>query len=136
MLINGEVQGHVENKVESDLENLLKWPHFVEQVQLPMAKNSQGKLKINLKTLLEYLAKRGLNDILVESGAQLSGAFIEQNLVNELILYQAPKLMGGDGKNLVEMPSISKLDQAKALTISDIRMVGGDIRITSQLTQH
>ena len=44
--------------------------------------------------------------------------------------------MGGDGKNLVEMPSISKLDQAKALTISDIRMVGGDIRITSQLTQH
>ena len=130
------VQGHVENKVESDLENLLKWPHFVEQVQLPMAKNAQGKLKINLKTLLEYLAKRGLNDILVESGAQLSGAFIEQNLVNELILYQAPKLMGGDGKNLVEMPSISKLDQAKALTISDIRMVGGDIRITSQLTQH
>jgi diaminohydroxyphosphoribosylaminopyrimidine deaminase/5-amino-6-(5-phosphoribosylamino)uracil reductase len=54
--------------------------------------------------------------------------------VNELILYQAPKLMGGDGKNLVEMPGISKLNQAKALTISDIRMVGGDLRITSQLT--
>ena len=136
LLINGEVQGHVENKVESDLENLPKWPHFVEQVQLPMMQNAQGKLKINLKALLEYLAKRGLNDILVESGAQLSGAFIEQNLVNELILYQAPKLMGGDGKNLVEMPSISRLSQAKALTISDIRMVGGDIRITSQLTQH
>lgn len=136
LLINGKVQGHVENKVESDLENLPKWPHFVEQVQLPMAKNAQGKLKINLKTLLEHLAKRGLNDILVESGAQLSGAFIEQNLVNELILYQAPKLMGGEGKSLMEMPSISRLSQAKALTISDIRMVGGDIRITSQLTQH
>ena len=93
-------------------------------------------LKINLKTLLEYIAKRGLNDILVESGAQLSGAFIEQNLVNELVLYQAPKLMGGEGKSLMEMPSISRLSQAKALTISDIRMVGGDIRITSQLTQH
>jgi len=136
LLVNGIVPGHVENKVESDLENLPKWPHFVEQVQLPMAKNAQGKLKINLKALLEHLAKRGLNDVLVESGAQLSGAFIEQNLVNELILYQAPKLMGGDGKNLVEMPSISRLNQAKALTISDIRMVGGDIRITSQLTQH
>ncbi|KGJ88950.1 bifunctional diaminohydroxyphosphoribosylaminopyrimidine deaminase/5-amino-6-(5-phosphoribosylamino)uracil reductase RibD [Colwellia psychrerythraea] len=136
LLVNGIAQDHVENKVESDLENLPKWPHFVEQVQLPMVKNAQGKLKINLKALLEYLAKQGLNDILVESGAQLSGAFIEQNLVNELILYQAPKLMGGDGKSLVEMPSISKLKQAKALTISDIRMVGGDIRITSQLTQH
>lgn len=136
LLVNGIVLEHVENKVESDLENLPKWPHFVEQVQLPMAKNAQGKLKINLKTLLEYLAKRGLNDILVESGAQLSGAFIEQNLVNELVLYQAPKLMGGEGKSLMEMPSISRLSQAKALTISDIRMVGGDIRITSQLTQH
>lgn len=136
LLVNGIAQDDVENKVESDLENLPKWPHFVEQVQLPLVKNAQGKLKINLKALLEYLAKQGLNDILVESGAQLSGAFIEQNLVNELILYQAPKLMGGDGKSLVEMSSISKLNQAKALTISDIRMVGGDIRITSQLTQH
>lgn len=136
LLVNGIAQDDVENKVESDLENLPKWPHFVEQVQLPLVKNAQGKLKINLKALLEYLAKQGLNDILIESGAQLSGAFIEQNLVNELILYQAPKLMGGDGKSLVEMSSISKLNQAKALTISDIRMVGGDIRITSQLTQH
>ena len=136
LIINGIAPGYIENKIESHLENLPKWPHFVEQVQLPMAKNAQGKLKINLKLLLEYLAKRGLNDILIESGAQLSGAFIEQNLVNELILYQAPKLMGGDGKNLVEMPSISRLNQAKALTISDIRLVGGDIRITSQLTQH
>ncbi len=136
LLVNGIAQDDVENKVESDLENLPKWPHFVEQVQLPLVKNAQGKLKINLKALLEYLAKQGLNDILIESGAQLSGAFIEQNLVNELILYQAPKLMGGDGKSLVEMSSISKLNQAKALTISDIRMVGGDIRITSKLTQH
>jgi diaminohydroxyphosphoribosylaminopyrimidine deaminase/5-amino-6-(5-phosphoribosylamino)uracil reductase len=134
LLINGIDNGKIKNKLESHLENLPKWPHFVEHVQLPLAKNSQGKLKINLKALLEYLATRGLNDILIESGAQLTGAFIEQGLVNELILYQAPKLMGGDGKNLVEMPGISKLNQAKALTISDIRMVGGDLRITSQLT--
>ncbi len=134
LIINGIDPDYVENKIESNLENLPKWPHFVEQVQLPVAENSQGKLKINLKTLLEYLAKRGLNDILIESGAQLSGAFIEQNLVNELILYQAPKLIGGDGKNLMEMPTVSRLKQAKALTISDIRMVGVDIRITSQLT--
>ncbi|PKI14359.1 bifunctional diaminohydroxyphosphoribosylaminopyrimidine deaminase/5-amino-6-(5-phosphoribosylamino)uracil reductase RibD [Colwellia sp. 12G3] len=134
LIINGKVTAKVENKLELHLENLPKWPHFVEHVQLPLVENSQGKLKINLKALLEYLATRGLNDILIESGAQLTGAFIEQDLVNELILYQAPKLMGGDGKNLVEMPGISRLNQAKALTISDIRMVGGDIRITSQLT--
>lgn len=133
LLINGIDSGKVKNKVESHLENLPKWPHFVKHVQLPLAKNAQGKLKINLKALLEYLATRGLNDILIESGAQLTGAFIEQDLVNELVLYQAPKLIGGDGKSLVEMPAISKLNQAKALIINDIRMVGKDIRITSQL---
>jgi diaminohydroxyphosphoribosylaminopyrimidine deaminase/5-amino-6-(5-phosphoribosylamino)uracil reductase len=53
-------------------------------------------------------------------------------LVNEIICYQAPKLIGGDGKNLLEMPGVNKLKQAKALSISDIRMVGEDIRITSQ----
>jgi len=133
LIINGIVQESSKNKLELNLENLPKWPHFVEQVQLPLVKNTQGQLKIDLKALLELLAQRGLNDVLIESGAQLSGAFIEQDLVNELILYQAPKLMGGDGKSLMAMPAISKLDQAKALTISDIRMVGSDIRITSQL---
>nr|WP_281167208.1 bifunctional diaminohydroxyphosphoribosylaminopyrimidine deaminase/5-amino-6-(5-phosphoribosylamino)uracil reductase RibD [Colwellia piezophila] len=127
------INGNMENKLESNLENLPKWPHFVEQVQLPLVKNAQGHLKIDLKALLVLLAKRELNDILIESGAQLSGAFIEQDLVNELILYQAPKLMGSDGKSLVAMPGITQLGQAKALTISDIRMVGVDIRITSQL---
>jgi len=133
LIINGIVQESSKNKLELNLENLPKWPHFVEQVQLPLVKNTQGQLKIDLKALLELLAQRGLNDVLIESGAQLSGAFIEQDLVNELILYQAPKLMGGDGKSLMAMPAISKLEQAKALTISDIRMVGSDIRITSQL---
>ena len=133
LIINGNVHRGIENKVGSQLENLPKWPHFVEHVPLPLVNNSEGELKINLKALLEYLATRGLNDVLIESGAQLAGAFIEQDLVNELVLYQAPKLMGGDGKNLVEMPGISKLNEAKALTISDIRMVGSDIRITSQL---
>ena len=133
LIINGIVNDKVENKLAVNLENLPKWPHFVEHVQLPMVKNAQGNLKIDLPALLTLLAKRGLNDILIESGAQLSGAFIEQDLVNELILYQAPKLMGGDGKSLVAMPTIAKLSQAKVLTISDIRMVGGDIRITSQL---
>jgi len=130
LLINGKDK----NNDDVKLENLPKWPHFVEQVQLPLVKESQGKLKVDLKSLLLLLAQRGLNDVLIESGAQLSGAFIEQDLVNELILYQAPKLMGGDGKSLMAMPAITELNKAKVLTIKDIRMVGSDIRITSQLT--
>ena len=118
------------------LENLTAWPHFVEQVQLPTIKNNVGEGnvgdgKVDLTQLLLMLAKRGLNDVLVESGAKLAGAFIEQNLADELILFQAPKLMGGEGKNLVEMPNILALSQAKSLAITDIRLVGRDIRITA-----
>jgi diaminohydroxyphosphoribosylaminopyrimidine deaminase/5-amino-6-(5-phosphoribosylamino)uracil reductase len=118
---------------EQPLENLPKWPHFVEQVQLPTIKNNVGQSKINLTKLLTVLAERGLNEVLVESGANLAGAFIEQDLADELILYQAPKLMGGDGKNLVEMPNIKALSQAKSLKITDVRLIGCDIRITAKL---
>jgi diaminohydroxyphosphoribosylaminopyrimidine deaminase/5-amino-6-(5-phosphoribosylamino)uracil reductase len=121
---------------EQPLENLPKWPHFVEQVQLASIKNNVGESKVDLTKLLMMLAERGLNEVLVESGANLAGAFIEQDLADELILYQAPKLMGGDGKNLVEMPNITALSQAKMLTFTDVRLVGRDVRITAALTKN
>lgn len=121
------------NLSTASLENPPVWPHFVEQVQLPMIKMSLGGYKVDLLALLTLLAQRGLNDVLVESGAHLAGAFIEQGLADELILYQASKLLGGDGKNLIEMPNVSTLVQAKSLTITDVRQIGGDIRITAKL---
>lgn len=133
ILVRGEFRRELD---KTGLENSPQWPHFVEQVHLPIVKNSIGEDKIDLMALLTLLAQRGLNDVLVESGAHLAGAFIEQNLVDELILYQAPKLMGGDGKNLVEMPNISTLAQAKTLSITDIRQLGCDIRITARLEKN
>jgi len=103
--------------------------------QLPSVKNNAGENKVDLTALLTMLAKRGLNEVLVESGANLAGVFIEQDLADELILYQAPKLMGGDGKNLLEMPNVLNLSQAKSLKIKDVRLVGSDIRITAKLTK-
>lgn len=118
--------------IRHTIENSQDWPHFVEQVQIPQAANRKH---IDLQLLLAYLGKQGLNDILIESGAQLSGAFIEQNLVDELVLYQAVKLMGNDGKGLVNMPTIEKLSDAKALDIIDMRMVGKDIRLTAKFNR-
>jgi len=115
--------------IRNTLENDDKWPHFVEQVCLPLAPNSRY---VDLTELLRLLADRGLNDILLESGHTLAGAFIEQNLVDELILYQAPKLIGAEGKSLVTMSSLTQLDQAKKMTIKDVTMVGCDIRITAK----
>jgi len=122
-----------EKSTQLPLEKQQQWPHFVEQVSVSASKSAvaSGSNKVDLAQVLALLAKRGINDVLVESGARLAGAFIEQGLVDELILYQAPKLMGAEGKSLVAMGGIQALAQAKALSIKDIRMVGADIRITA-----
>ena len=117
--------------IRTKIKKITLWPHFVEQLQCPSIENEIGEEKVNLAELLVLLAKRGLNDVLIESGGQLAGAFIEQNLVNELILFQAPKLMGAEGKSLVQLPSITDLSSVKKLSINDIIMVGPDIRITA-----
>lgn len=126
--------------IRKAIENLHQWPHFVEQVECEtvLASDNDNALetpveRINLIALLKILAKRGLNDVLVEAGHSLAGAFIEQNLVDELTLYQAPKLLGAEGKSLVDMPTIEKLSDAKSLVINDLTMVGKDIRITASI---
>lgn len=115
--------------VVTNIENNHQWPYFVEQVVLPTNSYSDS---IDLSALVTLLARKQFNDVLIESGARLAGAFIENNFVNELILYQAPKLMGNKGKSLVNFNHITALADSKALEIKDIRMVGLDIRITAQ----
>ena len=118
--------------IRTSIENEQTWPHFVEQVVISKAKDSE---QISLKHVLIYLAQQGLNDILIESGAKLAGAFMSENLVDELILYQAPKLIGSEGKSLVDIPAILQLSEAKDLNITDISMVGKDIRITAMFSR-
>jgi diaminohydroxyphosphoribosylaminopyrimidine deaminase/5-amino-6-(5-phosphoribosylamino)uracil reductase len=107
-------------------------PTVESKVNQNIAGQSQGAhKKLDLKAILKYLSQEGMNDILIESGSILAGAFIEQNLVDELILYQAPKLLGSEGKSLVNLPNTIKLEDAKALTLNSVVMVGSDIRLTA-----
>ncbi|WP_286234725.1 bifunctional diaminohydroxyphosphoribosylaminopyrimidine deaminase/5-amino-6-(5-phosphoribosylamino)uracil reductase RibD [Thalassotalea sediminis] len=116
----------------TQLENSHQWPHFVEHIILP---KSQCGQYVDLDAALKALAEKGLNDILVESGMQLAGAFIEQGLVDELVLYQAPKLLGHAGKGLVNFPHVDTLKQAKSLVIKDVAMVGHDIKIVANFNR-
>jgi len=116
--------------IRTCVENIHQWPHFVEQVVVEKA--SDG-IHANLSDVLGVLAQKGINDVLLESGMTLAGAFIEQSLVDELIIYQAPKLMGDDGRGLLSLPTIQKLSQAKPVVFSDVTIVGTDLRITAKL---
>lgn len=115
--------------IRTSIENTQQWPHFVEEVKLPSTSISTHA---DLAALIKMLVDKGFNDVLIESGMTLAGAFIEQNLVDELVLYQAPKLMGHEGKGLLLMPLVEKLSEAKPLTFSDITLVGDDLKITAK----
>ncbi len=86
--------------------------------------------KVNLLRLLMKLANEGCNEVLIEAGAELSGAFLAAGLVDEIIIYMAPKLMGSSARPLFELP-IKTMAGQLSLSIKDIRSVGCDWRITA-----
>ena len=84
-----------------------------------------------LAAVIQYLAvQEEINEILLEAGAELSGAMLEQGLVDEIILYQAPTLMGDSGRGLFHLPSINTMKEKLDLEMVDTRMVGRDRRMT------
>ena len=87
--------------------------------------------QVDLQALLAELARRGCNEVLVESGARLAGAFWQAGLVDELLLYLAPTLLGSLARPLLELP-LAQMAEAPRLQISEVRAVGGDWRITAR----
>jgi diaminohydroxyphosphoribosylaminopyrimidine deaminase / 5-amino-6-(5-phosphoribosylamino)uracil reductase len=69
----------------------------------------------------------------VEAGATLAGALLQSKLIDELILYQAPKLMGNSGQDLFAIAPLTNMQQAYSLTWTDIRQVGCDLKLTANL---
>lgn len=85
--------------------------------------------RVDLSALLEALAARGANELHVEAGPTLSGAFLKSGLVDELLLYMAPSLLGGDARGWFDDLNLTSLDQKVAMKFEDVRMVGSDLRI-------
>ena len=86
---------------------------------------------VDLRALLAKLAERGCNQVMIEAGAGLAGAFIAEGLLDELVCYWAPKLFGDRARPMFALP-IDTIDAHLALSVQDIRQVGEDIRITLQ----
>ncbi|MEE9304239.1 MAG: bifunctional diaminohydroxyphosphoribosylaminopyrimidine deaminase/5-amino-6-(5-phosphoribosylamino)uracil reductase RibD [Thiotrichaceae bacterium] len=85
-----------------------------------------------LRKVLESLAKREINDIHVEAGATLCGALIQEGLVDELIIYMAPHIMGSDARGLLNLPGLERMQDKIHLDIKDIRAIGSDWRIIAR----
>jgi diaminohydroxyphosphoribosylaminopyrimidine deaminase/5-amino-6-(5-phosphoribosylamino)uracil reductase len=87
---------------------------------------------VDLPSALSNLARTEVNEVLVECGPRLAGAFLQSGLVDELVLYLAPSLLGHEARALAELPGLALLDQRIRLKFIDVRAVGADLRITAQ----
>lgn len=101
-----------------------------EQVTVAQLPLQQGR--IDLRELMRQLAEMEVNELHVEAGATLSGALVEQEFVDELVLYTAPTLMGSDARPLLNL-SFSAMSEKLELNISDVRKVGRDLRFTAKI---
>ena len=93
--------------------------------------------RVDLEKAMRYLAEeKEINEVLVEAGSTLSGAFIQVGLVDELIIYQAPKLLGGSARALVDLPGLEKLSDCVELEIKSLKKIGKDIRIVAGIREN
>lgn len=84
---------------------------------------------LDLRAVLRRLAARSINEVMIEAGPTLAGAFLAAGLIDELILYMAPHLMGDGARGLFHLPGLELMEQRLALRVRDIRAVGIDWRI-------
>lgn len=88
--------------------------------------------RVDLADLMEKLGARGVDSILLEGGAAVNDSAFAQGIVDKLILYMAPKIIGGEGsKTAVGGQGIDRLDQAHHLRIDSVEQIGEDLKITA-----
>ncbi|WP_370165910.1 bifunctional diaminohydroxyphosphoribosylaminopyrimidine deaminase/5-amino-6-(5-phosphoribosylamino)uracil reductase RibD [Marisediminitalea sp.] len=111
------------------VEGQLKY-QFSDAVTVIPAQLDAATQKVSLTWLLDELGRRGLNELWLEAGAGLAGAFLGQHLVDELIVYQAPKVLGDKGISMLTLPDYQQINEAPHLKMTDLRHIAEDIRMT------
>ena len=87
---------------------------------------------LDLSGVMRVLGEQEINEVLIEAGPTLAGAALAAGVIDELVLYAAPHLMGDAARGLFHLPGLVAMDDRVGLRITDLRMVGDDIRITAR----
>ena len=110
---------------DADVDTNADRPYKVEQINA-----KDGRLDLN--HVMKDLAGKQVNLVHVEAGSVLCGALLKNDLVDEIILYMAPHIMGDATKGLFHLPGLEEMKDRIELEIKDVRSVGRDIRITAK----
>jgi diaminohydroxyphosphoribosylaminopyrimidine deaminase/5-amino-6-(5-phosphoribosylamino)uracil reductase len=92
-----------------------------------------GERGVDLVGLMDQLGTREVNEVMVEAGGTLCGALLEAGLVDELVVYVAPHLMGDQARGMFALPGLRHLAERIELDVRDIRAVGRDWRVTASV---
>ena len=92
--------------------------------------NAQGKT--DLEAIMRELAHRGINEVHVESGSKLNGSLLSAGMVDELLLYYAPSLLGDAARGMFNLPKFDSLEKKTSLRFHDVRRIGGDLRVLAR----
>ncbi len=124
-ILNAEVNSMLtQNK--SKVESTTYTPH---QVQIE-SNEVNGQTSLNLINMLEQIATFEINHLWVEAGSSLASALIDADLVNRLILYQAPKILGANALQMLNTSQLQKLDDCKQGIITSVEKIGSDTKTT------
>lgn len=93
--------------------------------------NAQGK--VDLIALLQELARRGINEVMAEAGFKLNGSLLREDCVDELLIYQAPIILGDKARGMFNLPELTDLAGKRELKIRERRMIGEDLRTIARL---
>jgi diaminohydroxyphosphoribosylaminopyrimidine deaminase/5-amino-6-(5-phosphoribosylamino)uracil reductase len=99
-----------------------------EVVVLP---NAQGK--VELMDLMRELARREINEVHVEAGFKLNGSLLREGLVDEILIYLAPSILGDTACGMFKLPELADLERKRLVQFGDVRTIGRDIRILARV---
>jgi len=106
-----------------------------EDVEVVVMESADTTARMSLKAVLKDLAKREINEVHTEAGSLICGNLLDKGLVDELLLYMAPHLLGSDAMGAFHLPQLKKMKDRINLKIKDIRAIGEDWRIIAALEQ-
>ncbi|MDO4625724.1 MAG: bifunctional diaminohydroxyphosphoribosylaminopyrimidine deaminase/5-amino-6-(5-phosphoribosylamino)uracil reductase RibD [Pasteurellaceae bacterium] len=108
--------------ISEKARNMADFPDFCQHIQIE-------KTASFLTAVLDELGKRQINSLWVESGATLAGAFVEQHLVDELVVYLAPKLLGEQARGLCKFSPLQRLADAPEFLLNGVQQIENDVKL-------
>ena len=96
---------------------------------------SPGARHCDLAQVMARLGELQFNEVWVEAGARLNGALLDAGLIDELVIYLAPQVLGADGRGMFAIEPLASLEDRIGLEYQEVRKVGKDLRITACLAE-